>query len=204
VAAGTPLPIVTAVHGIGRRKLGRANAEVSIIGLGGYHLGLRSVTEQDAIRIVRAGLDQGINFLDNCWDYNADVSEERMGKALQDGYREKAFPLTKIDGRTGTAARQQLEQSMARQKTDHIDLVQIHEVIRVTDPEQAFRPGNVVDVLQQPRKDGKIRIIGFAGHKSPDMHLHMIETAYKMDLRSTRCKCRSMRWMSTTTASAKR
>jgi predicted aldo/keto reductase-like oxidoreductase len=178
-AARTPLPIVTAVHGIGRRKLGRATAEVSIIGIGGYHLGLPSVTEQAAIRIVRAGLDQGINFLDNCWDYNAGVSEERMGKALQDGYREKAFLMTKIDGRTGAAARQQLEQSMARLKTDLIDLVQIHEVIRMTDPEQAFRPGNVVDVLQQARKDGKIRFIGFTGHKSPDMHLHMIETAYK-------------------------
>jgi uncharacterized protein len=178
-AARTPLPVVTTVHGIGRRKLGRANAEVSIIGIGGYHLGLRSVSEQDAIRIVRTGLDQGINFLDNCWDYNAGVSEERMGKALQDGYREKAFLMTKLDGRTGTAALQQLEQSMARLKTDHIDLVQIHEVIRMTDPEQAFRAGNVIDVLQQARKQGKIRFIGFTGHKSPDMHLHMIETAYK-------------------------
>jgi predicted aldo/keto reductase-like oxidoreductase len=178
-AARTPLPIITTVHGIGRRKLGRSNAEVSIIGIGGYHLGLRSVTEQDAIRIVRTGLDQGINFLDNCWDYNAGVSEERMGKALQDGYRVKAFLMTKLDGRTGAAARQQLEQSLLRLKTDHIDLVQIHEVIRMTDPEQAFRPGNVIDVLKQARKQGTIRFIGFTGHKSPDMHLHMIETAYK-------------------------
>jgi predicted aldo/keto reductase-like oxidoreductase len=178
-AAHIPLPIVTTVNGIGRRKLGRANAEVSIIGIGGYHLGLPNVTEQDAIRIVHTGLDQGINFLDNCWDYNAGVSEERVGKALQGGYREKAFLMTKIDGRTGTAARQQLEQSMARLKTDHIDLVQIHEVIRMTDPEQAFRPGNVIDVLQQARKEGKIRFIGFTGHKSPDMHLHMIATADK-------------------------
>jgi uncharacterized protein len=178
-AARTPLPIVTTVHGIGRRKLGRSNAEVSIIGIGGYHLGLRSVSEPDAIRIVRTALDEGINFLDNCWDYNAGVSEERMGRALQDGYREKAFLMTKLDGRTGAAARQQLEQSLTRLKTDHIDLVQIHEVIRMTDPEQAFRPGNIIDVLQQARKQGKIRFIGFTGHKSPDMHLHMIETAYK-------------------------
>jgi predicted aldo/keto reductase-like oxidoreductase len=178
-AAQTPLPIVATVNGIGRRKLGRANAEVSIIGIGGYHLGLSGVTEQDAIRIVRTGLDQGINFLDNCWDYNAGVSEERMGKALQDGYRQKAFLMTKIDGRTGTAARQQLEQSLTRLKTDHIDLIQIHEVIRMTDPEQAFQPGNVVDVLQQARKAGKISFIGFTGHKSPEIHLHMIETADK-------------------------
>ena len=178
-AAQSPLPVVTTVNGIGRRKLGRADAEVSIIGIGGYHLGLSGVSEQDAIRIVRKGLDEGINFLDNCWDYNAGVSEERMGKALQDGYRQKAFLMTKIDGRTGAEARRQLEQSIARLKTDHIDLVQIHEVIRMTDPEQAFQPGNVVDVLKQARKEGKIRFIGFTGHKSPEIHLHMIETSDK-------------------------
>jgi uncharacterized protein len=178
-AAQTPLPIVTTVDGIGRRKLGRADAEVSIIGIGGYHLGLSSVSEQDAIRIVRTGLDEGINFLDNCWDYNGGVSEDRMGKALQDGYRQKAFLMTKIDGRTGAEAQRQLEQSLVRLKTDHIDLLQIHEVIRMSDPEQAFQPGNVVDVLKQARKEGKIRFIGFTGHKSPEMHLHMIDTADK-------------------------
>lgn len=176
-ALRTPAPIVNTVHGIGRRKLGRAEAEVSIIGIGGYHLGLPAVTEQEAISIIRTGLDNGINFLDNCWDYNDGVSEARMGKALSDGYRQKAFLMTKIDGRTGQAARQQLEQSMTRLKTDHIDLVQIHEVIRMTDPEQAFQPGNVIDVLKQAKKDGKIRFIGFTGHKSPEMHLHMIEVA---------------------------
>jgi predicted aldo/keto reductase-like oxidoreductase len=176
-AALTPLPVVATSQGIGRRKLGRADAEVSILGIGGYHLALPGVTEQEALRIVRSALDRGINFLDNCWDYNDGASEERMGKALADGYREKAFLMTKLDGRTGAAARQQLEQSLTRLKTEHIDLVQIHEVIRMTDPEQAFRPGNVVDVLQQARKEGKIRFIGFTGHKSPRMHLHMIETA---------------------------
>jgi predicted aldo/keto reductase-like oxidoreductase len=176
-AALTPLPIVSTSDGIGRRKLGRADAEVSIIGIGGFHLGLPQVTEADALRIVRSALDRGINFLDNCWDYNDGVSEERMGKALADGYRKKAFLMTKLDGRTGAAARQQLEQSLTRLKTDSIDLVQIHEVIRMADPEQAFQPGNVVDVLQQAKKEGKIRFIGFTGHKSPSMHLHMIETA---------------------------
>jgi predicted aldo/keto reductase-like oxidoreductase len=176
-AAQGPLPIVTTVNAIGRRKLGRADAEVSIIGIGGYHLGLSRVSEPDAIHIVRKGLDEGINFLDNCWDYNNGVSEERVGKALQDGYRNKAFLMTKIDGRTGAAARQQIDQSLKRLKTDHIDLLQIHEVIRMGDPEQAFQPGNVIDVLKQARKDGKIRFIGFTGHKSPEIHLHMIETA---------------------------
>src|SRR6201996_819335 len=129
-AAHSPLPAVSTVNGIGRRKLGRADAEVSIIGIGGYHMGLSSVSEAESIRIVRKALDEGINFLDNCWDYNNGASEERMGKALADGYRQKAFLMTKIDGRTGAAARQQLEQSLKRLNTDHIDLLQIHEVIR--------------------------------------------------------------------------
>jgi predicted aldo/keto reductase-like oxidoreductase len=176
-AAQIPAPVVSTVNGIGRRKLGRSDAEVSIIGIGGYHLGLKNVEEADAIAIIRKALEEGINFLDNCWDYNGGVSEERMGKALADGYRQKAFLMTKIDGRTGEAARQQLEQSLKRLNTDHIDLLQLHEVIRMTDPEQAFQPGNVIDVLQQARKDGKIRFIGFTGHKSPDIHVHMLETA---------------------------
>jgi uncharacterized protein len=178
-AAHTPLPAVTTVNGIGRRKLGRADVEVSIIGIGGYHIGLSNVSEEDATRIVRRALDEGINFLDNCWDYNDGASEVRMGKALEGGYRQKAFLMTKIDGRTGTSARQQLEQSLQRLKTDHIDLVQIHEVIRMGDPEQAFQPGNVMDVLKQARQEGKIRFIGLTGHKSPEIHLHMIETADK-------------------------
>jgi uncharacterized protein len=178
-AAHTPVPVVTTVNGIGRRKLGRADVEVSILGIGGYHIGLSEVSEADGIRIIRRALDEGINFLDNCWDYNDGASEERMGKALADGYRQKAFLMTKIDGRTGVSARQQVEESLRRLKTDHIDLLQLHEVIRMGDPEQAFQPGNVMDVLQQARKEGKIRFIGFTGHKSPEIHLHMIETADK-------------------------
>ena len=176
-AAHVPSAPVKTVNGIGRRRLGRHDAEVSILGIGGHHIGRSAVTEQDATKIVRTALDEGINFLDNCWDYNNGVSEERMGRALEDGYRQKAFLMTKIDGRTGAAARQQLEQSLTRLKTDHIDLLQIHEVIRPGDPEQAFQPGNVVDVLKQARKEGKIRFIGFTGHKSPEIHLSMIETA---------------------------
>ncbi len=178
-AAQMPLPVVATSNGIGRRKLGRADVEVSILGIGGFHIGLAQVSEEEAVRIVRSALDQGINFMDNCWDYNGGASEVRMGKALSDGYRNKAFLMTKLDGRTGAAARQQLDQSLTRLKTDHIDLVQIHEVIRPGDPEQAFQPGYIVDVLQQARKEGKIRFIGFTGHKSPKIHLHMIATADK-------------------------
>jgi predicted aldo/keto reductase-like oxidoreductase len=178
-AAHTPLPAVSTVNGIGRRKLGRADVEVSILGIGGYHIGRPNVSEAEGIRVVRRALDEGINFLDNCWDYNDGISEERMGKALADGYRQKAFLMTKIDGRTAVAARQQLEQSLVRLKTDHIDLMQIHEVIRMGDPEQAFQAGKVMEVLTKAREEGKIRFIGFTGHKSPEIHLHMIETADK-------------------------
>jgi predicted aldo/keto reductase-like oxidoreductase len=175
--APSSLPFSSVVNGIGRRKLGSSDAEVSIIGVGGFHLGLPHVQEQDAIRVIRYALDEGVNFLDNCWDYNAGVSEERMGKALQDGYRQKAFLMTKIDGRTGPEARKQIEESLRRLKTETVDLIQIHEVIRMGDAEEVFKPGNVIDVLQQARKEGKIRFIGFTGHKSPDMHLNMIDAA---------------------------
>jgi uncharacterized protein len=178
-AANTPLPAVSTVNGIGRRKLGRADVEVSILGIGGYHVGLSSLSQAQGIAIVRRALDEGINFLDNCWDYNDGESERRMGLALQDGYRQKAFLMTKIDGRTAASARQQIEESLTRLKTDHIDLLQLHEVIRMGDPEQAFQPGNVMEVLEQAKKEGKIRFIGFTGHKSPEIHLHMIETADK-------------------------
>ncbi len=173
------LKTVATVNGIARRQLGRSNAQVSILGIGGYHLGLAKVTEQDAIAIIHRALDEGINFLDNCWDYNDGVSEDRMGKALAGGYRDKAFLMTKLDGRTGAAARQQLDESLKRLRTDHIDLVQIHEVIRPGDGEQAFQPGYVVDVLREARERGKISHIGFTGHKGPQMHLNMIEAADK-------------------------
>ena len=122
-----------------RRTLGRTGEKVSIIGIGGYHLGAPSVEEGEAIRIVRTAIDNGVNFLDNCWDYNNGVSEERMGKALRDGYRQKAFLMTKIDGRTKAAAAQQIDESLKRLQTDRIDLLQFHEVIRDNDPERQLR-----------------------------------------------------------------
>lgn len=166
--AGAPIP---------RRTLGRTGAEVSAIGLGGYHIGVSSLTDKQATQLIRTAIDNGITFMDNCWDYNQGQSEVRMGRALKDGYREKVFLMTKIDGRTPDAARSQLNDSMMRLQVDRIDLVQIHEVIRPTDPEECFKPGYVVDVLKQARQEGKIRFIGFTGHKSPEIHLKMIETA---------------------------
>jgi uncharacterized protein len=170
---------IDTASGIPYRTLGRTGAKVSLVGIGGHHIGRNDVSEADGIKIVRTGLDSGINFLDNCWDYNDGLSEERMGRALKDGYRQKAFLMTKLDGRTTQAAQQQLEQSLSRLQTDHIDLIQIHEVIRMEDPERVFAAGGALEYLEKARKQGKVRFIGFTGHKSPEIHLHMIETATK-------------------------
>jgi predicted aldo/keto reductase-like oxidoreductase len=159
-----------------RRTLGRTGEKVSMVGLGGYHIGVQK-DEQESIRIIRTALDSGINFLDNCWDYNGGESEVRMGKALRDGYRQRAFLMTKIDGRTKKAAAQQIEESLRRLQTDHIDLLQFHEIIRMEDPERVFAAGAGMEAAVEAKKAGKIRYIGFTGHKSPDIHLKMLETA---------------------------
>jgi aryl-alcohol dehydrogenase-like predicted oxidoreductase len=159
------------------RSLGRSGEKVSMVGLGGYHIGMQA-DEQESIRIIRSALDSGINFLDNCWDYNGGQSEVRMGKALRDGYRQKAFLMTKIDGHTRQAASQQLEESLRRLQTDHIDLLQFHEVIRDTDPDRIFAKGGGMEAVLEARKQGKVRYIGFTGHKSPDIHLKMLNTGF--------------------------
>ena len=159
-----------------KRKLGGTGVEVSLVGLGGFHIGLPK-EEQESVRIIRSALDRGINFMDNCWDYNEGKSEERMGKALKDGYREKAFLMTKLDGRTKKAAAEQLEQSLKRLGTDHIDLVQVHEVIRMTDPGRTFEAGGCMEALLEAKKAGKLRFIGFTGHKDPEIHLAMLKAA---------------------------
>jgi predicted aldo/keto reductase-like oxidoreductase len=168
-------------NGIPYRTLGRTGEKVSLIGLGGYHLGTQSDPEE-SIRIIRTGIDAGINFLDNCWDYNGGESELRMGKALRDGYRQKAFLMTKIDGRNKAAATAQLNESLRRLQTDRIDLLQFHEVIRDSDPDRFFAEG-AMEVVQEAQKAGKVRFIGFTGHKSPDIHLKMLATASKHGFR---------------------
>jgi aryl-alcohol dehydrogenase-like predicted oxidoreductase len=158
------------------RTLGRTGEKVSMVGLGGYHLGSQR-DEQESVRIIRTALDNGMSFLDNCWDYNNGQSEVRMGQALRDGYRQRAFLMTKIDGRTRKAATQQLEESLRRLQTDHIDLLQFHEIIRMEDPARIFAPGGGMEAVVEAQKAGKVRYIGFTGHKSPDIHLKMLETA---------------------------
>ncbi|MDQ6827711.1 MAG: aldo/keto reductase [Gemmatimonadota bacterium] len=159
------------------RLLGSTGERVSAIGLGGWHLSLPHVDEQLSFRIVRHAIDHGVTFMDNSWDYGDGASEIRMGRALRDGYREKVFLMTKIDGRSKRAATQQLDESLRRLQTDHIDLVQHHEVIRYEDPERIFDAEGANAALVEARAAGKLRYIGFTGHKDPHIHLHMLEVA---------------------------
>jgi aryl-alcohol dehydrogenase-like predicted oxidoreductase len=159
------------------RVLGSTGEQVSAIGLGGWHLSLKHVDEALAIRIVRTAIDRGITFMDNCWDYNNGVSETRMGKALRDGYRDKVFLMTKIDGRSKKEAAKQIDESLQRLQVDHLDLVQYHEVLRFEDPHRIFDPEGAHAAVVEAKQVGKLRYIGFTGHKDPYIHLHMLEVA---------------------------
>ncbi len=162
------------------RPLGATGEMVSLIGMGGFHLG-KPATDDEAIRLVRSGIDQGITFLDNSWDYNLGTSELRAGKALRDGYRDKVFQMTKIDGRTKKAAARQIDESLTRLQTDHLDLVQHHEIIRMEDPDQIFKEDGAMAAVLEAKKAGKIRFIGFTGHKDPLIHLRMLQVAKEND-----------------------
>jgi predicted aldo/keto reductase-like oxidoreductase len=158
------------------RRLGKTEEWVSVIGLGGYHIG-KQADENESIQLIRSAIDRGISFMDNSWDYNGGESEVRMGKALRDGYREKVFLMTKINGRTKAAASQQIDDSLRRLQTDHIDLLQHHEIIRSNDPDRIFAEGGAQEAVLAARKAGKIRYIGFTGHKDPAIHLRMLQMA---------------------------
>jgi len=159
------------------RTLGRSGEVVSAIGVGGFHLGLETVDEALAVGIVRTAIDHGVTFMDNCWDYNDGLSEMRMGKALRDGYRDAVFLMTKVDGRSRKEAAKQLDESLRRLGVDHIDLVQHHEVIRFEDPHRIFHEEGANAALLEAREAGKLRYIGFTGHKDPRIHLHMLDVA---------------------------
>lgn len=176
--ARLPLPAETRRGDMRFRKLGRTGVEVSMVGVGGFHIGKVS-TSDESVRIIRTAIDAGVNFMDNCWDYNNGASEERMGKALRDGYREKVFLMTKIDGRTKSSAAKQIDESLKRLQTDHLDLLQIHEVIRLEDPDRVFAPDGTIAALNEAKKAGKTRFTGFTGHKDPFVHLRMLDSAKK-------------------------
>jgi predicted aldo/keto reductase-like oxidoreductase len=160
------------------RTLGRTGEKVSLVGLGGYHIGIQK-EEKESTRIIRTAVDSGINFLDNSWDYNEGLSEIRMGRALADGYRQKVFLMTKIDGQDRKTAENQIHESLSRLRTDRIDLLQFHEIIREADPDRIFAPGGAIEAFIKARETGKVRFIGFTGHKSPAIHLKMIETGFR-------------------------
>jgi aryl-alcohol dehydrogenase-like predicted oxidoreductase len=159
------------------RKLGRTGEKVSAVGMGGFHIAQHGLSEDESIRLIRSAIDRGITFMDNSWDYNEGQSEVRMGKALKDGYRQKVFLMTKIDGRTKEVAERQIETCLERLQTDHIDLVQHHEIIRFDDPDRIFADGGAMEATLAAKKAGKIRYIGFTGHKDPHIHLYMLKVA---------------------------
>jgi aryl-alcohol dehydrogenase-like predicted oxidoreductase len=162
------------------RALGQTGEKVSLIGMGGAHLSRAPLTEDGAVKLIHAALDRGINFLDNSWDYGHGNSEKWMGTALsQGGYRKRAFLMTKLDGRTAESAKSQLEESLTRLKTDHLDLVQFHEILRFDDPDRIFGEGGALEAIVAAKKAGKVRFIGFTGHKDPRIHLYMLDVARK-------------------------
>jgi predicted aldo/keto reductase-like oxidoreductase len=165
-----------AIAEVPRRKLGRTGQTVSCIGLGGMHVGTQDTVEE-SIRIVRRAIDAGMNFLDNAWDYHGGHSELCMGRALRDGYRQKVFLMTKFDGRTKRAALAQLDESLLRLRAHHVDLWQVNEVIREDDPDRIFAEGGAFEAMLEAKKVGKVRFLGFSGHKSPKIHLKMLALA---------------------------
>jgi aryl-alcohol dehydrogenase-like predicted oxidoreductase len=167
---------------IPRRLLGNTGEKVSIVGLGGGHIG-HPKTDAESVKIIRTAIDYGINFMDNSWDYGEGKCEIRMGKALRDGYRKRVFLMTKIDSRSKKGAARQIDESLKRLRTDVIDLMQIHEIIHPDDPEKVFSEGGAIEALVDAKKAGKIRFIGFTGHKSAEMHLNMLKKADTMNYR---------------------
>jgi uncharacterized protein len=159
------------------RTLGRTGQQVSAIGLGGFHIGHQALSDDDSVRLIRSAIDRGITFMDNSWDYNEGQSEIRMGKALKDGYRQKVFLMTKIDGRDRQTAESQINASLERLQTDHLDLLQHHEIIRFDDPDRIFAEGGAMEAVLAAQKAGKVRYIGFTGHKDPHIHLYMLKVA---------------------------
>jgi len=171
-----PLPHTIRRGDMPYRALGKTGEMVSIVGLGGFHIG-KQFEESASIKIIHAAIDSGINFMDNCWDYHEGLSEIRMGKALGGGYRDKVFLMTKIDGRPKSVAAKQIDESLDRLRTDHVDLLQFHEILRYEDPDRVFGAEGAIHAALEAQRAGKVRFIGFTGHKNPNIHLQMFQVA---------------------------
>ncbi len=180
-AASSKLMAQSSPSTIPKRPLGRSGLNVSILGVGGFHLGSAD-TLDEATSIVQTALDAGLNFFDNAWEYHDGKSEEWLGQALG-SRRNEAVLMTKVctHGRDRKVAMQMLEQSLRRLRTDHIDVWQIHEVIYDNDPDLIFRPGGVMEALQEAKQQGKVRLVGFTGHKDPSIHLRMLSHGFPFD-----------------------
>lgn len=163
------------------RDFGKTGVKVSALGMGGHHLGAAK-DEDTAVQLVHKALDGGITFFDNCWEYNRGKSEDWLGKGLK-GKRDQAFLMTKVctHGRDGALGMQMLEQSLRRLQTDHLDLWQIHGVSFQNDPDLFIRPGGAAEALTKAKQQGKVRFVGFTGHKDPDIHLAMLATGFPFD-----------------------
>ena len=170
-----------------KRQLGKTGVSVSAIGLGGAHIG-RAASPEMATKVIRYAVDHGITFMDNCWDYVDGEAERRMGAGLRDGYRQKVFLMTKFDGRTRQSCAKQIDESLQRLQTDHIDLMQYHENIRLEDPDRFFAAGGPLEALLEAKQAGKIRYIGFTGHKDPMVHLRMLEMAQQNKFHFDSCQ----------------
>jgi predicted aldo/keto reductase-like oxidoreductase len=165
--------------GIPLRPLGRTGEKVTMIGLGGFHAAVPEA-EDASIRLIQRACDEGITFLDNAWDYMDGKAEERMGKAIsQGGRRDKLFLMTKCCGRTANDAQSNLEDSLRRLRTDHLDLWQFHEINYDNDPEWVFQQGGALEYALKAKEQGKVRFIGFTGHKHPEIHLKMLSQPYE-------------------------
>jgi aryl-alcohol dehydrogenase-like predicted oxidoreductase len=181
-AMDLPLPETIRKGDMLYRPLGRTGESVSIVGLGGSHLG-RMDSEQETIRLIRRAVDHGVTFMDNSWDYHEGVSEQRMGKALEGGYRDRVCLMTKFDGRTRDSAARQIDESLKRLRVDCIDLIQLHEVIRLEDPDLFFAEEGAFEAVRRAKEVGKVRFIGFTGHKDPLVHQRMLSHAAEHGVR---------------------
>ena len=166
--------------GLPGRSFGKTDEKISVLGIGGYHIGVSRFTDSESVRLIQEAVDAGVNFMDNAWEYHNGRSEERMGKALV-GRRDRVFLMTKHHGRDKKTAMAHLDDSLRRLKTDRLDLWMFHECVYDEDPDRIFAPGGGIEAADLAKKQGKVRYVGFTGHKWPRIHLKLLAYGYPWD-----------------------